>query len=92
MAVEKFKVVRPDAKGRITLGAFAKDVSSFHVTREKDTGRLILDPYAEIPLEEQWLWKDKEAMESVRRGLADAKAGRTVSLGSFVQYIDDENE
>jgi len=91
MAVEKCKVVRPDAKGRITLGAFAKGVSSFHVSREKNTGKLILDPYAEIPLEEQWLWKNKKSLASALRGLEDSAAGRTVSLGSFIQYIGDED-
>ena len=90
MAAEKSKVVRPDAKGRITLGAFAKGVSSFHVSREKNTGKLILDPYVEIPLEEQWLWNDKEAMASLRRGFADAKAGRVRYVGSFAKYINDE--
>jgi hypothetical protein len=42
--------VRPDAKGRIALGALAKGVSSFRVHQEN--GRLILEPYVEIPIHE----------------------------------------
>ena len=35
--------VRPDAKGRVTLGALAKGVSSYRISKEAD-GRLLLEP------------------------------------------------
>ncbi|MBF0537188.1 MAG: hypothetical protein HQL03_02935 [Nitrospirae bacterium] len=34
----------------------------------------------EIPLSEQWLYDNKEALESVRAGLEDSKAGRITKL------------
>lgn len=34
----------------------------------------------EIPADEQWLWNNKEALASVRRGLADSKAGRVTRM------------
>ena len=77
--------LRPDAKGRITLGKLAEGVSSYRARRQKD-GKIVLEPFVEIPAEERWLWENKEALESVRRGIADAKAGRLVSLGSFRKY------
>jgi hypothetical protein len=40
--------VRPDAKGRIALGALAKGVSSFRV--QEENGKLILEPYVEISI------------------------------------------
>ena len=85
------KKVRPDSKGRIILGKFAKNVSSFDIT-EDDQGRIILTPYKEIPLREAWLYENKEALKSVKKGLKDSAAGDTVSKGSFSQYVDDELE
>ena len=77
--------LRPDSKGRITLGKLAEGVSSYRARREKD-GKIILEPFVEIPAEEKWLWEDRDAIRSVMNGLADSKAGRLVSRGSFKRY------
>jgi hypothetical protein len=74
--------VRPDSKGRITLGKLAEGVSSYRVKVESH-GKIILEPYAEIPARERWLFENPEALRRVRKGLAEAEAGRTASLGSF---------
>ena len=77
--------LRPDAKGRITLGKLAEGVSSYRVRRQAD-GRIVLEPFVEIPAEERWLWENKEALESVQRGIADAKAGRLTRM-PFRKYL-----
>ncbi|HEV8610232.1 MAG TPA: hypothetical protein VGS98_09215 [Thermoanaerobaculia bacterium] len=74
--------VRPDSKGRITLGKLTRGVSSFAVAVES-SGKIILEPFVEVPALERWLFENPEAQKRVRRGLADSEAGRTVSLGSF---------
>lgn len=76
--------VRPDAKGRVTLGSRAKGVSSFRVEVDEQ-GRILLDPFVEVPARERWLFENREALDRVRRGLADAEAERTNSLGSFAR-------
>lgn len=81
--------LRPDSKGRITLGKLAKGVSSFHAQVD-DKGIITLEPYTEVPSREAWLFKNPEALASVRRGLEDSKAGRIHRLGDFSQYADDE--
>lgn len=81
-------ILRPDAKGRITLGKLADGISSYHVSRDKD-GRLILEPYTEIPVREQWLYKNKAALKKLKKGLEDSAAGRVSYLGSFKQYLED---
>jgi hypothetical protein len=81
--------VRPDAKGRIALGALAKGVSSFRIHKEKD-GKLLLEPFTEIPLREQWLYKNPKALEAVRQGLKDSAEGRIYDLGDFTQYANDD--
>jgi hypothetical protein len=82
--------VRPDAKGRITLGKLAKGVSSFRVSVDKEE-RIILEPYHEIPARERWLYKNKEALASVLKGLQQSKEGKTRYLGSLAQYLDEDD-
>lgn len=41
-----------------------------------------------IPESEKWLYDNPTALASVRKGLADAAAGRTTYLGSFAKYVD----
>jgi hypothetical protein len=89
MAVAQNLTVRPDSKGRITLGNLAKGVSSFRIHLEAD-GRIVLEPFAEIPARELWLYKNPEALAMVERGLADSAAGRTSYLGNFAQYATDD--
>ena len=57
-------ILRPDAKGRINLGEIANNVSSYRVTVE-DGGKVILEPYAEIPLSEKWIFEDKDLLEKI---------------------------
>jgi hypothetical protein len=78
--------VRPDSKGRITLGKLARGVSSFGVAVES-SGRIVLEPFVEVPALERWLFENPEALKRVRRGLADSEGGRTASLGSFSQHL-----
>ncbi|NOY94700.1 MAG: hypothetical protein GXP55_26275 [Deltaproteobacteria bacterium] len=85
------KVLRPDAKGRVALGEFAKGVSSFRVTIDAQQ-RIVLEPFAEIPAREKWLFENTEALASLKRGLADSKAGRVEALGSFAGYADDSDD
>lgn len=49
MATAK-KILRPDTKGRITLGKLAENISGFEVTVEN--GKIILEPLVEIPARE----------------------------------------
>lgn len=83
--------VRPDSKGRITLGPLAKGVSSFRVEQQPD-GKLLLEPYKEIPAREAWLFENPDALASVKKGLVDAATGKTRKRGSFASYVADDDE
>lgn len=83
--------VKPDTKGRISLGKLADGISSFSVTIDNNN-RIILEPFAEIPAREKWLFVNKKALSSVKRGLDDAENNRTSSLGDFTQYIEDDSK
>ncbi|NJM38390.1 MAG: hypothetical protein HC845_11330 [Akkermansiaceae bacterium] len=80
--------LRPDAKGRITLGKLAQGISSFRARRLED-GNIILEPFTEIPAREAWLFKNAAALGAVKKGLAQAAEGKSRSLGSFSQYADE---
>lgn len=81
--------LRPDTKGRITLGKLAQGVSSFRARRMED-GNIILEPFTEIPAREAWLFENAAALDAVKAGLAGAAEGKTRSLGSFAHYANEE--
>ena len=47
-------------------------------------------PETSIPEEERWLFRNREALASVRRGLKQLAQGNVHNLGSFAKYADDE--
>jgi hypothetical protein len=81
--------LRPDSKGRITLGKLAEGVSSFQVQHMED-GRIILKPFVEIPAREKWLFNNPAALNAVKAGVEQAIEGNARSLGSFAQYADED--
>jgi hypothetical protein len=82
------KTLRPDTKGRVTLGKLAEGISSFQVSVDQQN-RIILMPFVEIPARESWLFQNKKALEKVQRGIKDAERLDLVDRGSFVQYLDE---
>ncbi|NTV72608.1 MAG: hypothetical protein HGA66_00165 [Holophaga sp.] len=92
MAVtEPRKSLRPDSKGRITLGSLAAGASSFKAYRD-GKGRIILEPQVEVPAAEAWLWNNSEAMKAVQKGLKDSSEGRIVERGSFAEHAQEPDE
>jgi hypothetical protein len=90
-AVTLNKILRPDSKGRVTLGAYAKGVSAFHIIVD-DWDRIILEPYVEIPAREKWLFDNPRALKKVKEGLIDSAAGRASRRGSFAKYLDETDD
>ncbi len=66
-------ILRPDSKGRLNLGELTKGVSSYRVRKEED-GRLILIPFAEIPLSEKWIFENPEILEKIKLQFAQESA------------------
>jgi len=74
------KNLKLDNKKRITLGKIAaSNVTSYDV-EVKENGVIVLYPKVEIPAEELWLFQNKEALASVKRGLEDSANGRITKL------------
>ncbi|MBA7638299.1 hypothetical protein ES703_45952 [subsurface metagenome] len=64
-----------DDRKRITLGKLIKDSKRIRLYKNK-RGEILLIPVVEIPASEIWLFQNKEALESVQKGLHDASEGR----------------
>jgi len=80
--------LRLDSRGRITI---PKEMLSTHVSgfRIKQKGsHLILEAVTEIPLQERWVFEDKEAISSLKRGLKDAERGRFSKLPNDINNED----
>jgi hypothetical protein len=83
------KMVRPDSKGRITLGHLADGISGFVIKIGKHN-TIILEPYVELPQKEKWLFDNEAAAQSVKRGLKEVSEGKLRDLGSFSKHMKDK--
>lgn len=62
-----------DSKGRLTLGK--EFANKLVIVRELADGALEIVPAAVVPANEAWLFKNKEAFESLMRGMEQAARG-----------------
>ena len=68
--------VKPDTKKRILLRKVPiQEGTTYHIYIN-NLGQIVLDPQVTIPASEVWLFKNPEALKSVRKGLADAARGK----------------
>ena len=65
-----------DGQNRVTLGKLLKDMATRLFDARVEGGKIILEPMHAIPESEAWLYKNKEALASVYKGLDDAKKGK----------------
>jgi hypothetical protein len=80
---------QPDSAGRIIIGRKYKD-KQFAVEELPD-GNILLQPVVIRHEREVWLYENPEAMAALDRGLAQSARGETVDLGSFAQYLEEED-
>ena len=68
--------VKPDSKKRVVLptSLVGNDIT-FHIY-SNSVGQIVLDPQVTVPASEAWLFKNPDAIASVRRGLAEAAQGK----------------
>lgn len=74
------KNLKVDSKKRITLGKIIPDNVTSYDVEVQENNVIILRPRVEIPLEELWLYKNKEAFKSVQKGIEDSYEGKTKEL------------
>jgi hypothetical protein len=89
MSVQE-KNLKLDSKRRITIGKLASDDVTSYDAKLQEDGTILLVPKVEIPAHEAWLFRNKKAMASLERGLEQSERGETEYIGSFSQYLEDE--
>ncbi len=78
-----------DKKGRITLGG---DFANATLLMEHGKGGIIILRRAvTVPVEDEWLFKNKAAFKAVKKGLKQAKAGEFVDAPEIPALEDDED-
>jgi len=83
------EIQRPDAKKRLSIGQAMQEPAAAYNIYRNSLGQIVLDPVKAVPVYETWLFENKDALASVKRGLADSAAGRIKDLGSFKRYADE---
>jgi len=79
--------VKPDAKHRVVLpGSLVKKDVVYQIYTNL-SGQIILDPQVTIPASELWVFKNRETVEMLDRGMAESQSGETTGYGSFTGYL-----
>jgi hypothetical protein len=80
-----------DARKRISLAKLLPDYEVCSFKAYTEGGKIILEPMAEIPAHELWLYKNPKAYQSVQRGLDQAEKGKIKKINKdFSKFIDEE--
>ena len=79
-----------DARKRVTLAKFLPNIDIHTVRAYTEGNKIIIEPLAEIPAHELWLYQNPEVLASLQRGIQQAKEGKIRSRGSFAEKGDDE--
>ena len=80
-----------DSRKRISLGKAGVAEDTRYAVSVSDDGDILLTPLVSIPAREEWVWERPELIRSIREGIAQAARGETHYLGSFSQYLDDDD-
>lgn len=79
-----------DARKRISLAKLLPDYDVSSIRAYTEGNKIILEPMAEIPAHELWLYKNPQALKDVQEGLRQSKEGKVRKRGSFAQYAEDD--
>lgn len=82
------EIQKSDAKKRVSLGLAIQEAGATYNIYRNRLGQIVLDPVKAVPAYEAWLFENKPALASVKRGLADSAAGRTRKLRSFAVHAN----
>lgn len=79
-----------DGRKRVSLAKLLRDSDAISFKAYTKGDKIILEPMAEIPERELWLYKNPEALNAVKEGLQQSKEGRVHRRGSYAKYAEDD--
>ncbi|MEK7383150.1 MAG: hypothetical protein AAB262_07670 [Elusimicrobiota bacterium] len=88
-SLEFYGEVKTDSKNRVVLKG---PVSRHYQVYRNESGQIILDPQIMIPASQAWLFGNKKALASVRRGLEESAGGKARKWRSFAAHAGDKLE
>lgn len=68
-----------DERQRVSLGDELKGFKRVQLFKNR-SGEILIRPLVEVPASEAWLYKNKKASTSVKKGLEEAAAGKVSKL------------
>lgn len=78
-----------DARKRVSLAKLLPDYDICSFRAYTEGNKIILEPMAEIPAHELWLYKNPQSLKAVQEGLQQSKEGKVRKRGSFAKYAND---
>lgn len=78
--MKKKKTLNLDGKKRITLGKLIPRETTFFEVEKKPDGTIVLYPKSNLSEDELWIYKNKTAYKSLKKGLKDLKKGLTTKI------------
>jgi hypothetical protein len=86
------KETAPDDKRRVSLGSAIKTRKGVrYKVMQNEKGQILLDPVKSVPAREAWVYENPKRIESIKRGIAQAKAGKLVSINLGTDGCEDED-
>lgn len=87
------KETEPDNKKRVSLGpGVVTQAGVRYRVMKNELGQILLDPVKSVPAYEAWVWENPDRIASIKRGVAEAEAGKVVSIDLSAYEDDDEEE
>ena len=87
------KETEPDSKNRVSLGTVIRTPPGVRYrVMHNEVGQILLDPVKSVPAYEAWVWENEERIASIKRGIAQAEAGRVVRIDLAAYGDDDKSE
>lgn len=70
-----------DERKRLTLGATMGDLDRVRILKNS-RGEILLQPLADIPASDVWLYTNREASEVVQKGIKEAGEGKVSRMNT----------
>ena len=83
------KGVMPDSRKRVVLPTTVVQEGVTYFVYHNSIGQIVLDPQANIPASELWIFKNEDVLASIDRGMLESLNGKAMKRGSFAKYVKD---
>ncbi len=79
-----------DTRRRINISKLLPKGNIHAVNAYKKGNKIILEPMAEIPADESWIYENPKALKSIQKGIKEAKEGKLKDRPSYAKFADDK--